>query len=129
MLWWSESLKTGNPKVDTQHKKIFELGTGVLDLSPDSSKETVQKTFQELIDYTKKHFTEEEKMMADNGYSSLREHQSLHREFIGKLHNILRDFQATGQREENIDNLKLLMVDWLINHINEADKNFIQTLQ
>ncbi|NBG88412.1 bacteriohemerythrin [Isachenkonia alkalipeptolytica] len=128
MLWWSDSLKTGNVKVDTQHKKIFELGTGVLDLTPESSNETLQETFQELIDYTKKHFAEEEKMMGDHGYSKLQEHQGLHREFIQKLHNTLQDFKASGPTEENVDNLKLLMVDWLINHINEADKNFIQKL-
>lgn len=128
MLWWSDSLKTGNGKIDEQHKKIFKLGTAVLDLTTDSSGEEIQKTFRELIDYTEKHFSEEEQMMGDYGYEKLEKHQTLHQEFIQKLHNTLKDFKATGHTEENIDNLKLLMVDWLINHINEADKEFINTL-
>lgn len=128
MLWWTDSLRTGNVKIDEQHKKIFQLGTEMLDLNQETSKKTIQKTFQELIDYTKKHFSEEEKLMKDHDYSLLQEHQGRHREFIGKLHNILTDFKTTGYSEENIDNLKLLMVDWLINHINEADKDFIETL-
>jgi len=129
MLWWSESLKTGNERIDEQHKKIFEIGTEVLDLSAESNHEAIQQTFQRLIDYTQKHFVEEEMLMRDHQYSKLPSHKELHQTFIRDLHKTLTDFNNEGPTEENVDNLKLLMVEWLINHINEADKEFIQTLK
>jgi len=128
MLWWSDSLKTGNDKIDEQHKKIFEIGTEVLDLSAESKNEEIERTFQRLIDYTQKHFVEEEMMMRDHQYSKLPSHKELHQTFINDLHKNLSDFEKEGPTEENVDDLKLLMVEWLIKHINEEDKDFIQTL-
>jgi hemerythrin len=129
MLWWQEDLKTGYESVDQQHKNIFQLADCVMNLSKESKVKEVTKTFQVLLEYTESHFKDEEALMRKEAYSSLENHIKLHQHFIDQLGKLMDVFKETGITEDNLDELKFLMVEWLMNHIHTEDKKFIEKMQ
>ena len=129
MLWWRETLKTGHENIDSQHKKIFDLAEEVMDLNESSSRQQVMEAFQELVRYTNQHFKDEEALMIEKRYKELSSHVKLHQHFIDVLNKLMIKIHSQGVNESNIDELKLLMVDWLMNHIDLVDRKFIESIK
>lgn len=129
MLWWTDELKTGVDSIDEQHKSIFKKAEEILELDYDSDEEKIKKTFIFLMDYANNHFYAEEMLMFEAGYKDFLDHKKEHNYFIEAVYNIYTDILETGVSENNLNDLKILIIDWLINHINGADKNFIKQIQ
>ena len=128
MLWWTEDLATGVEVIDNQHKSIFKKAEEIISLEPTTDKETINNLFTFLMDYSKNHFNEEEKFMIENVYMGFKEHREEHTYFIEELHEIYLLASIEGNSEDVINRLKLLIINWLVEHINTQDKKFIQTL-
>jgi hemerythrin-like metal-binding protein len=75
-----------------------------------------------LVDYTRNHFADEEKLMAQTKYPSLQQHHAHHVD----LTNQVEDFVGRYDRGEITLNVKLLnfLRDWLTNHILKEDKEY-----
>ncbi|MEK7700013.1 MAG: hemerythrin domain-containing protein [Planctomycetota bacterium] len=64
---WSENLAVGVTMIDDQHKGIFSrINTLMSAMSQGKGKEEVGKVLEFLADYTKKHFSAEEKLMMES---------------------------------------------------------------
>lgn len=127
MLWWTEDLETGIDIIDEQHKSIFDKAKEIFDLGPESDIETVEKIFIFLMNYANNHFYEEEMLMLENSYKGFLNYRKKHNHFIEEIYRI---YQKTieNSSEENLNELKVLIIDWLANHISCDDKEFITTL-
>jgi hemerythrin-like metal-binding protein len=73
-----------------------------------------------LVDYTKRHFADEEKFMMSINYSELAHHKELHRKLINDIVLILIDIK----KGKVVDPFAFIdfLTDWLINHIRYEDK-------
>ena len=61
--YWKDEWATGNANIDTQHKQLFKAINDLLEAcSSGQGRVKLSATMQFLIDYTDKHFGDEEKM-------------------------------------------------------------------
>lgn len=127
MLWWTDDLKTGIFLVDEQHRNMFNKANEIFDLGIDEDIEKVKKIFIFLMDYSNNHFYDEEKIMMEEEYKDFIKHRSEHNFFIEKIYEIYQNIISEGITESNLNDLKILIIDWLANHINGEDMKFIKS--
>jgi len=132
MFTWKEEYSVKVEVIDAQHKRLFEMGQTMSDLVANHAGEDIydelNAMFEELIDYTKYHFSEEEKLMEKVNYIHLEDHKILHEKFIDKLLsfdlNQMDDDQGTFA-------LKLLktVATWIFKHINGEDFQYREAMK
>ena len=122
-LVWKDEYSVGIEEMDNDHKRLLnlinQLQTAV---HYYTGKESEEKAMQELIDYTKTHFTKEEKLLEDNNYADIVAHKELHKQFINKVNELLEQYKNNSEATL-VDALSFLK-DWLIRHINGTDKEY-----
>ncbi|CAK7022388.1 hemerythrin family protein [Tissierella carlieri] len=129
MLWWTDDLKTGIDSIDKQHKSIFDKASEIFNLETNSSTKEIESIFVFLMSYANNHFYEEEILMMENSYENFIEHRRQHNYFIEEIYNIYQNIVNGHASEENLNNLKVLIIDWLANHINGDDKKYIERIK
>jgi methyl-accepting chemotaxis protein len=125
---WSDALATGQPLIDNQHKELFHRVRMLHHaLSSDSGSIAVAGTLDFLADYTRRHFAEEEEMLAKADYPELEPHKKLHKALLEKVDG-LRHKLAAGDRLDPGEVARFLS-SWLTDHIGKVDKAYIPALQ
>lgn len=126
MLWWDESLATGVQVIDQQHKGIFDKVEEILSLEETTDIKRIKKSLKFLVHYAMTHFADEESLMIQNSYPDFLKHREEHTYFMKELFEITKGILQSSKIDvDNIDNLKLLVVEWLANHIHGSDKTFV----
>ncbi len=87
------------------------------------SEEKIDETLLELQNYTKYHFSTEEKLFEKHNYENSEEHIVLHKAFISKLDNIAHKYKVE-KKNINLD-LMIFLRTWLVSHILENDKKYV----
>ncbi len=128
MLWWDNDLATGMKRVDEQHKAIFEKTGEIFGLDVSTDERVINKAFGFLMNYAVNHFNEEEQAMVQYGYEDFEEHKEEHAYFIEELFKISNEVKKAGISEDALDSLKVLVIEWLGNHITESDKKFAKAI-
>jgi hemerythrin len=115
---------TGIELIDREHKRLFDIAESAYqllqnDFIADKYDEAIA-LLQELIDYTKTHFADEEKYMEETGYRRILSQKVMHKEFIDKLDSIdMNDVDADPVH--TINEILKFLNDWLIEHILKMD--------
>ncbi|MDA3954341.1 MAG: bacteriohemerythrin [Bacteroidales bacterium] len=123
IIQWSEKYSVGIKKIDNQHKGIVVLINELFNLmSQGKAKDSMNEIFNQLTDYTKKHFYTEEAMLIKFAYYDYTQHKEEHKKFISKLTDLHKDFDK-GKVTISIEILNFLK-DWLINHILISDNKY-----
>jgi len=76
----------------------------------------------QLVDYTQKHFFEEERLMKSHQFPDFEEHKAAHAHLVGQVADFQQKFKA-GKVSVSSDLFNFLK-GWLINHIQGTDKNY-----
>jgi hemerythrin-like metal-binding protein len=84
--------------------------------------DVVNQVVTDLLDYTNTHFQDEEALLQKANYPQLEAHQEMHRIFVKKVQSL--QSQAQMGKRVNAAQLLSLMRDWLVNHIQKADKRY-----
>jgi hemerythrin len=120
---WNNDLCVGIEQVDNEHQNLVCV-LNQLDDAMKKGKGTrvMSEILIQLVQYTKVHFENEEKLMADVEYPKLERHKSQHRQLIEKVEAFYQKFNSQGKRitKEMMDFLKY----WLSNHILVDDMAF-----
>ncbi|MEA3469314.1 MAG: hemerythrin family protein [Thermodesulfobacteriota bacterium] len=74
--------------------------------------------------YTVRHFTVEEKLMADCNYPGLDEQLEAHASFTNRFNDFFNDFKENGLTPPLVNALNNELVDWISNHITGIDQKF-----
>lgn len=83
IISWDKGFSVGHEKIDSQHKKLFDIAGELYKYRNDTKKIVV--VLKELIDYTRYHFNSEEIYMEGIGYKNLDNHKRLHAQIIDSL--------------------------------------------
>ncbi len=78
-----------------------------------------QRTLGKLIEYTGKHFQDEEKLLAMHEYPEHHEHKQVHSQLVTKVVGFQKQIEA-GEQDISTELLEFLK-DWLVNHIKKTD--------
>ena len=123
MTLWKDSLLIGVEDIDRQHKKLVEAIDDLSDAcSKGQGRAIIEKTLMFVVNYTKQHFTDEEKIAAAYNYPLLSNHKRLHVEFVTTVLGLVVDFNKNGPNIALMSRINKTLVDWLINHITVEDK-------
>jgi len=124
---WKEEYSVGVETLDLDHKKLISLLNQFnTAYNYAMSEEYELQALKDLTNYTKYHFTREEKMMADCHYPELEAHQKQHQIMIDEIHKVEEKYQALGH--DAFEEVSEFLTDWLINHINGTDKQYSKHL-
>lgn len=86
------------------------------------SRAIVGDLLKRLLDYTRKHFSEEEAMLAKAGYPALDQHRAVHRDLTKKVEEyVTRHTQGDPTVGPQ---LARFLSDWLNSHIQSTDQNY-----
>lgn len=129
MFEMKDEYRIGVPFIDEQHAKLFEIAERAYQLLsneyiPDKF-DGIVTILQELTDYTRMHFSDEEAYMESIGYKKMFSQKIDHDEFVRRLEEI--DLQKIDDnQEESILNILNYLNDWLVHHILEKDKQIVE---
>lgn len=118
---WSEELSVGVARMDDQHKVLLRLINRIADLTDSGGGgAAIRVVLGQLVDYTRFHFKDEEKLMETAGFKDLAAHRKIHEGFVAEVGRLV----AKATEGDAIDASSLLPVlkDWLIRHIQGTDK-------
>jgi hemerythrin len=115
---------TGIEMIDREHKRLFEIAESAYqllhnDFIADKYDEAIA-LLQELINYTKTHFADEEKYMKEIGYRRILSQMVMHKEFIDKLDAIDMN-EVDADPVHTINEIVKFLNDWLVEHILKMD--------
>ncbi len=122
---------TGIQFIDEEHAKLFEITNRLYEVSHDEfipdKYDYILTIINELMDYTKYHFTHEEEYMKSINYKKLLSHIVEHKDFVDQLEAM--DIASIDlAQEETITKLLNFLYDWLVNHICDSDKAIAEDL-
>ena len=116
---WDDRYSVGIKELDEQHKRIFDLGNTIDDVGNLTQ---VKRTLLYLYKHTREHFDYEENLMRDAQYMKLDEHREIHNDLIENLNNLS---QQIANDNFSIFEFKKVVYDWIIDHIMNHDRDFI----
>ena len=129
-LAWSDEYKLGNIQVDTQHRRLFELVSDLIDSClNDCVVDNVKDTLDFLVNYTVQHFLDEEALQLEYNYPDYVNHRQLHEDFKHTIGILVREYMETGSSEILGDNINKTVVRWLINHIQREDRKIAEYIR
>jgi hemerythrin len=123
LVAWSENYSVGVQTLDSQHINLFDLlnelhermksGTDVGNTGP---------LLRRLLDYTRFHFTAEEKVMQAAHFPGFAKHREQHDAMTQRVTEFLVLYES-GHKVLNVD-LLFFLRDWLHNHILREDREY-----
>jgi hemerythrin-like metal-binding protein len=123
LIEWNNDLSVSVSAFDSEHSRLIDLINELHSAMMSGKGRTVlQKTLQDLLEYTRYHFTHEEEALKKYNYPELDLQVKQHRLFVDKLKN-LTEKQEKGELFVPVEVLEFLN-SWLVNHIKGEDKKY-----
>jgi hemerythrin-like metal-binding protein len=121
---WSDNLYSVKVfRFDDAHKKLFSIMAKFNDaVQAFKGQKVLKDVLEELLEYTKTHFSDEEELMQRHGYTGIYEQQIQHKAFIDKVQDYINK-QGSGELVLSNEVMDFLE-KWLINHIQQIDKKY-----
>jgi hemerythrin len=124
LITWNEKFSVGISSIDSEHQELVGLLNGFYDaVQSGKGKESLDGLLSALIDYTKFHFANEERLFTGAGYPDAPAHKKLHQDLIRQIHDLEKKFSTganVGLALEAVNFLK----SWLLIHIQGTDKKY-----
>lgn len=126
---WNPKWNIGYDKIDEQHQRW----AGILNqleiafIRGEVDQDTQQSLLTQLLDYTRNHFADEEKLMSRIEYPDTISHRRLHKDFDNLIYEKFRmtDYGNIILTSEIIQ----MMKNWLYDHILIEDKKIGEYLK
>jgi hemerythrin-like metal-binding protein len=123
LITWSDKYSVQIGLFDEQHKKLIGYINELHEaMRQRKGKDVIPGILQNLISYTKVHFTKEEEIMKKHAYPGYGAQKEAHDKFIAKLDEFRQELNK-GSLSVPI-NVMSFMETWLINHIQVMDKKY-----
>lgn len=127
LIWVDEIYALGIKKIDDQHKQLLNL-IAALGQIKDHNPEFINKVLHTLVEYTKNHFSEEEKLLKRIGYPNFDNHTLQHVRFVEQVNRFKADFEKTPDSRMLLDKIVNFLGKWLSAHILVEDKEYANYL-
>jgi hemerythrin len=126
---WSSAYSVNHAMLDEQHQKLFSIINSLHEaMFAKKGRECVGQAIRELVEYTHKHFADEERQMELHGYTGLAEHKKVHAELLNKVRDIERQYNHSSESVAG-EMIGFLVSDWLVKHILGMDKQYAPLLK
>ena len=120
---WNDSYLLGNEQIDRQHKKLFEMVNDLVNSCQEGTHPMkLQVILEFLVNYTVRHFHFEEELQLQYGYPEYKSHKKLHEDFKKAIREFAVKLEKNGPSDELCNEFNVIVVRWLVNHIQREDK-------
>jgi len=115
--------KVNLESMDHEHEAQLTLLDALEDaIQEDTSNRVIYEGLQQLIEQTKTHFLAEQRSMQEYGYGAYGTHALEHTKLMAEVRK-LQDSLAKGAKVDRLCLIEALR-NWLLTHIETADKSF-----
>jgi methyl-accepting chemotaxis protein len=119
---WDDTFVSGVRLIDVRHKRLFETVNRLIDACEQGKGEKeLANSLAFLLDYTVKHFSEEEELQKKYGYPEYEAHHKMHEDFKQTVRNFAAELKTKGPSNALIDRLKKEVGGWLVTHVKVVD--------
>jgi methyl-accepting chemotaxis protein len=122
LMGWNDSFATNVGDVDAHHKKLIDLINDIYrGIMLEKSKDMIDRTLNELVDFTVMHFAYEESLFDKYGYEDSLSHKEKHKTLLGQV----GDYVGRYKDGEDISHeLLSFLKNWLMKHILGVDQKY-----
>ena len=122
---WDESLATGIPQIDMQHKALFDTLSVLEKAAAEGRYLATMSGLETLTFYARTHLADEERLMERHGYPKLEKHRAEHKKFKAALYKL----RLANTHCDNVVEVVGFISEWLTNHVNKTDLEFATYLR
>ena len=127
MIEWKDYYKLGIQIIDEQHKRLFDIAQEaeeMIELPEYLDKfDDIVALLNELRDYIKYHFQQEEELLLEIKYKQFFSHKVEHNDFIEYIYSFDLEDIDQHQNERGIT-IVTMLIEWLIEHVLVKDKEW-----
>lgn len=123
-LHWQEAWNSGSQEIDTQHRKLLELATRLL--NQRGSIET-EKNLEELTEHIDFHFSSEGRLLTKLHYEGATEHAQLHHKLLAKFDQLIQAYHNGSIRTSAF--FSFIIDDLIMDHMLKEDVKFFSFLR
>ena len=121
LMTWKNEYSVNINVIDSQHKRLVDLLNQIFDASQaGQGKTVVEKILNDLVTYTKVHFSTEEDFMKKHSYPGFPQHKVAHDKLTKQVLEFQQEYRA-GRSTLSVELMQFLR-DWLQGHIVGTDK-------
>lgn len=123
LLTWNHACPIGVKAMDDQHGVLMDtLNELRLALVHGRARDEVSELLNRLIEFTRMHFSSEERLLEQHGYPGAAAHRDEHQ-------RLLRQVEEAALRTQQNDDLHmqsllLFLREWYLNHVEELDHQY-----
>jgi hemerythrin-like metal-binding protein len=122
LIHWSSSYSVNVEAMDQEHQRLIDIINCLYAAMREGrGREALAGILDELVQYTRTHFSHEERLMQQAAYPGYEEQRSAHAALVERLGEIREKLVAgTALSQEVMSFLK----NWLVSHIQGLDKKY-----
>ena len=122
MIVWDDSMSTGVPRIDAQHKMLFQKFNEFSDaISQATSQEAAGETLDFLQFYATWHFGQEENCMNEYKCPVAAVNKQAHAEFIRTFGKFYTEWQTGIMTPKLVNETYKELEKWLVQHVARVD--------
>lgn len=120
---WSDEYSVNIKEMDQQHKQLVGLINFLYEArNKKGERGDICIVLDELVDYTKVHFSNEEKLMRKHKFPEYDAHKSMHGNLVQQVSNMQKN--CVNGNKNTFTDIAILLNDWLAEHIMIEDKKY-----
>ncbi|MCL1911639.1 MAG: hemerythrin family protein [Leptospirales bacterium] len=126
---WKEEWAIGREQIDSQHRELFKTVNSLIDAChAGKGFNVIDDTMNFLLNYTVKHFNDEETLQRQIGFPGYRGHKKLHDDFKAQAMGLAAKVKA-GHSNVVIMQVSQTIGEWLVNHVGKEDRKIGEHLK
>lgn len=129
MYEWDDRYCIGEPLIDSQHQKLFQICERIMRIfeyeDEDRNQRAIAEAVKYLKNYTIDHFANEEAYQRAVGYEGFAEHHQKHEEFTQTILEEARILERSRYAPEKVEEFVKIVNNWLVEHIMQCDQAIV----
>jgi hemerythrin-like metal-binding protein len=128
LMSWVDEMSVGVKVLDDDHKRLIELLNRLHEgIVTGQARRVLEDVIEQMLDYTKYHFSREESLFNKAGFPGAAEHKHEHDLLIRRAMNLQARFENGQSTELSLEAMDFLK-RWLTDHIQGSDRNYMPFL-
>lgn len=112
----------GDERMDEQHQALIGYINDFYAVAEKGDLEGCKKVFGRVVDFTRYHFNDEEKMLEKINYPDLSKHKFIHKQLVSRVTELGAKLDS-GDKQSPAE-IKLFLKSWLTAHIKGIDMKY-----
>ncbi|MGA3048031.1 MAG: bacteriohemerythrin [Terracidiphilus sp.] len=128
LMSWVDEMSVGVKVLDDDHKRLIELLNRLHEgIVTGQARRVLEDVIEQMLDYTKYHFSREESLFNKAGFPGAAEHKHEHDLLIRRAMNLQARFENGQSTELSLEAMDFLK-RWLTGHIQGSDRDYMPFL-